>query len=441
MLESTDAFKRFAGDKSWGQLDFQTQQQIRLMAILEQSTKKYGDEVNNNTGASIAKFVALMKDLGKTISETILPIINDLLQNYIIPLATMFKNLSPTTQENIVKFALLAAAIGPVIMIIGTLLTTVSKIMKFGKVLAGALAGIQAGTLGVGAAMTTVFGPAGIVLLIAAAVAALVAGLVWLWNNNETFKNGVIAIWNTIYTFLEPLILAIKDLLVSTWEAINAVLNVIFNIIKALALQVFNDLKNFWAYWGQDITNYFMNMWNTISGVFKGAINVVSGLMKVITGILTGDWSKALEGMKQVASGIWEAIKAIFKGGANGIIAAVNFMIGGLNSISIDVPDWVPLAGGKHFGLSIPKIPMLADGGITTGPTLAMVGEGREDEAIIPLSKLQTMLDINKDNQSSYNGPLFVIENFTNNTDMDIENLMYQMEFYRKKANLALGGE
>ncbi len=72
-----------------------------------------------------------------------------------------------------------------------------------------------------------------------------------------------------------------------------------------------------------------------------------------------------------------------------------------------------------------------------------MIGEGREDEAIMPLSKLQMLLDKNNENKQaqSYNGPLFVIENFENKTDTDIETLMYQMEFYRQKASKALGGE
>lgn len=58
----------------------------------------------------------------------------------------------------------------------------------------------------------------------------------------------------------------------------------------------------------------------------------------------------------------------------------------------MNVPDWVPGIGGKTLGFDLPQIPLLANGGVATGPTFAMVGEGREDEAILPLSKLDSML-------------------------------------------------
>ena len=58
MIESTEAFKKFANGQSWEQLDFQTQQQIRLMAILEQATKRYGDTLQDNVNNRIATFKA-----------------------------------------------------------------------------------------------------------------------------------------------------------------------------------------------------------------------------------------------------------------------------------------------------------------------------------------------------------------------------------------------
>lgn len=79
MLESTDAFKKFAGDRSWNQLDFQTQQQIRLFGILEQTTKKYGDSVLDNTNSRMAQLSAVMKDCALNIGNILLPILNAVL--------------------------------------------------------------------------------------------------------------------------------------------------------------------------------------------------------------------------------------------------------------------------------------------------------------------------------------------------------------------------
>ena len=101
------------------------------------------------------------------------------------------------------------------------------------------------------------------------------------------------------------------------------------------------------------------------------------------------------EGFRNFWIGLWEGIKGAVKIGVNGIISMLNWFIGKINSISIGpLPDWGILGeyAGAEVGFSIAKIPMLAKGGIATGPTLAMVGEGSESEAIMPLSKLGSLM-------------------------------------------------
>lgn len=79
MLESTDAFKKFAGNKSWNQLDFQTQQAIRMFAILEQTTNKFGTSVLSNTNSRLAQLTANIKDIALNIGNVLLPILNAVL--------------------------------------------------------------------------------------------------------------------------------------------------------------------------------------------------------------------------------------------------------------------------------------------------------------------------------------------------------------------------
>nr|DAU75585.1 MAG TPA: minor tail protein [Caudoviricetes sp.] len=76
MIQSTEAFKRFANDQSWNQLDYQTQQQIRLMAILEQATAKYGTTLSQSVNGRISLFKSLLKDSALNIGNAFLPIIN-----------------------------------------------------------------------------------------------------------------------------------------------------------------------------------------------------------------------------------------------------------------------------------------------------------------------------------------------------------------------------
>lgn len=76
MIKSTEAFKRFSNGQSWDQLDFQTQQQIRLRAILEQATAKYGNTLSNSVNGRISLFKSLMKDAALNLGNSMLPIIN-----------------------------------------------------------------------------------------------------------------------------------------------------------------------------------------------------------------------------------------------------------------------------------------------------------------------------------------------------------------------------
>ena len=129
LLETTDAFRQFAGDKSWLQLDFKTQQQIRLFGILEQTTKKYGDEVNQNTASSIQKLTAKTKNLTNDLGKKLLPTVNDILE-IANDLVDKFADLSDEEQENIIKMGLIVAAAGPLIKIVGTGITLVGKATK-----------------------------------------------------------------------------------------------------------------------------------------------------------------------------------------------------------------------------------------------------------------------------------------------------------------------
>lgn len=76
MIQSTEAFKRFANGQSWDQLDYQTQQQIRLMAILEQATAKYGTTLSQSVNGRISLFKSLLKDAALNVGNAFLPIIN-----------------------------------------------------------------------------------------------------------------------------------------------------------------------------------------------------------------------------------------------------------------------------------------------------------------------------------------------------------------------------
>lgn len=137
-------------------------------------------------------------------------------------------------------------------------------------------------------------------------------------------------------------------------------------------------LGNFFKMLGSAVVGAFQLMWTDIKNLGS---SIVSGFQTLGSNIAS------------VFSGVWDGLVSGFKGVINFFISGINTLIGGANKLlSVKIPDWIP-GGGKTVGIQLPTIPMLAKGGIATKPTLAMVGEGKEHEAILPLSKLQGLLN------------------------------------------------
>lgn len=190
-------------------------------------------------------------------------------------------------------------------------------------------------------------------------------------------------------------LIAIGVLLWKNWDTIK---------VKGMELwvkmqAVFINIQNYFGNMVTGLCNKFPMLATalsgpvtTIKGIFEGLKGVFTGIVDFVTGAFTGNWQKAWEGVKGIFGGIFDTLAASAKAPINAVIGIINTAIQGINGINIEVPDWVPGMGGKTYGFAIPSIPMLAEGGIATAPTLAMVGEGKEKEAILPLSKLQGLM-------------------------------------------------
>lgn len=139
----------------------------------------------------------------------------------------------------------------------------------------------------------------------------------------------------------------------------------------------------------QDVFDAVLEAFGNIADILDGFLTSIKGVVEFLAGTFTGDWERAFKGLSDIVDGFWMAIKGIInlvlngiETMVNGVINGVNAIVGGINGIGGTVSDeWVPLAT-----LSPLRIPRLANGGITTGSTLANIGEaGRE--AVIPLER------------------------------------------------------
>ncbi|AQZ46129.1 tape measure domain protein [Paenibacillus larvae subsp. larvae] len=125
---------------------------------------------------------------------------------------------------------------------------------------------------------------------------------------------------------------------------------------------------------------------DAVGGVLSGLLQTLGGIIDFVTGVFSGDWEKAWNGIVDAFGGIFSTLGAIAAAPINAIINLVNEAIRAVNKISIDIPE---ILGGGTLGFKIPEIPTIggyADGGIVSRPEMAWVGEGGEQEVIIPIN-------------------------------------------------------
>lgn len=192
--------------------------------------------------------------------------------------------------------------------------------------------------------------------------------------------------------YLKPVI--DEKLLPALTEVVNAIMD-IWNVIKPVIDWAIEQIK-------RNLEPVIQNL----SQVIGGIIDIVRGIAEFISGVFTGDWEKAWSGIKKIFSGFLDAIAGLVKAPFNIIIGifetlinlvnqGVNFVKKQLNKLSFDIPDWVPVIGGKTWGFSFTltpdtKLPRLASGHVATEPLIAEIGEysnaKSNPEIVSPLS-------------------------------------------------------
>lgn len=240
-------------------------------------------------------------------------------------------------------------------------------------------------TTGLAAATTALNLP---LIAVTAAIAAVIAIGVLLYKNWDTIKAKAIEIgakigevWTGIKDWVSGAVSSLLESFSSTFPMLSA---------------------------------YISGWWESISAAWENVKAIFSNIIDFVKNVFAGDWSAAWENIVNIFGNLFGMLVNLAKAPINGVISAINWVLSKINSISITIPDWVPGVGGKTLGFNIPTIPALAQGGVATKATLAMVGEGSEPEAILPLSKLAAMLegiggggDVNNDNHSQSDSVVF----------------------------------
>lgn len=217
-------------------------------------------------------------------------------------------------------------------------------------------------------------------------------------------KNIFTGIWNAVTTILRPFTEFFGGLFNGIWSNIKGIFSGVGNFFydiffraRSLVEGAFSAIINFFSDRWQGIKNVFGGVAEWFRDRFAQAWELIKRAFSSVGQFFSGIWDTILSKFRSVGTAVGDAIGGAFKSVINTVLSSavniINGFIKGINSV-IGVIQNIPGVGDKVGKLSELSIPQLAKGGITTGPTLAMIGEGREkQEVVMPLSKLDSLLE------------------------------------------------
>jgi len=238
---------------------------------------------------------SMLEEVALQFGDILIPIIRELLQKYITPLINKFMGLSSSTKKTIVGVALLAAALGPLLIVLGKVISSVGSIAKVASLL---------------------FSKVGLIIAI---VAAVVGVLLYLWNTNEDFRNAVKKIWEKIKAFVLKAVEAIKDwwskngekliknvinCLQKLWKCFSQVFSKIWDIVVqvfGIVVDIIVDAVNFIAAFFEE---HGAAIWNTVKQLFTFIWNIAINCFNII--------ADAVMKFLTYVRPIWEAVKQLF---------------------------------------------------------------------------------------------------------------------------------
>lgn len=409
--------------------------------------KKTIEATFENWDAIIEAFKRLGKTLWETFKNAVSPIGGVLsaifgdvdwdtaFADFITDLPNKLNAVSDWIEEHQELFKVLAALVGAVAAAFGAwsiISPIVSALTPFADVLY---------------VLVSTFGP------VAAGIAAVVAVLGLAYKKFESVRKAVgdlkddfsemvdsvkgifTSLWENV---LQPIIENIQTQFKSLWEKHLSPLVEKFGLFAAAFAELFMLIVSELSKVTTALIDKFGPVFSTVFGfvvdvvtsaiglvsdILNGAITVLTGIIHFLIGVFKGDWDEAWQGIMEIAEGLWTGLEGTVKGACNFIIDIINGFLGlivdGLNAVigglqgAIDLANWI---FGTDVQLDtvpdIPKIPHLAQGGVITSPTMALIGEGKYDEAVIPLGDspqmnemIQKIVDaLDKDSESKGSG-------------------------------------
>lgn len=261
------------------------------------------------------------------------------------------------------------------------------------------LSGLGEGLMGLISTVTTTLGPAVQPLLdlfgslfsadTFSSLGGVLTGLQGPLQSLATFLQPIILAFSQMAQNVFPVFVAVGQTVAGAISQIFQALSPLMAPLQQLAMSIFPAISAVLGAVGQAFINLVNVVMPPITGLisflmpaFQGLLTILQNVINFITNIFTANWSAAWQNVTNIFGTIWGGIVGLVKGPINAVIGIINSAIGAINSISVTIPDWVPLVGGQTLGFNIPQIPMLATGGTVEQPMLAVVGDA--PETIVP---------------------------------------------------------
>lgn len=344
------------------------------------AAQEMADTMLDNLGGQLTLLKSALEGLAIQFGEILLPYIKQFV-TWLQNLTQKLQNLTPEQKEQIVKWAAVAASIGPVLLVVGKLVTGIGGLITTLGKIPGAVSSISGGmtklvtgfkNIGEGitlakagfpgmAAQASKLGAAigGITAPVAAVIAiiaALVAAFATLWKTNEEFRNKMTSIWNeikeTIGGFCDGIVERINSLgfdfqnitevLWSIWkgfcdllapvftgvfqyiaDTIGVVLDVILGIFDVFISIFKGDWEGAW----EAVKGIFLSVWNYIKDWFTNILNTIGGVLDAVCGWFGTTWENTWNNIKQFFIDIWNGIVNFFSNVISSIKMAVSNFI------------------------------------------------------------------------------------------------------------------
>ena len=314
----------------------------------EGAAKEMADVMLDNTAGALEEFGGAIETAAINIQQILAPVVKNVVQ-WLTELVNTFNNLDKGTQSAIVAFLGIAAAVGPVLLILSKLIGAFLSVKKY---FSGIMTAFSAGK-GIIAALGGSFGP---VLLIIAAVVAAIAGLKAAWDTNfggirektaeiadslQSMFNNMISMlqsWGNFFLGLwESDWLGIQSIFTTLWKRVEVLFSLGLNVLNEV-FQLFSNLfqGNWSAVW-QNVLNILTNVVQGISLFFAAGLEALVNLLINIGSALWDAATTAFEQISQAFSAKWEAIKVWFEGAKQDPVTAIEGIASAMYSAGVTV--------------------------------------------------------------------------------------------------------